>query len=275
MRSMSFILICFAFNASANAYYYSVAEQMPSYSNQVNNSINIILSNFIQKINQRNKSYSCEELAQKLMMKLANSSEKIDEVFSHKYVINLNEVYVNKDYFKSFFLEGHRINRNYQKYRGDGYSRIGSIEHALEKSIRNQILNFQYNDKVFSFAQLEMIFQGLQFSLDLCGHEPVLSFEANKWKVIKDININAYITAQMDEAYNHVSAKSRKAKKIASQNKKLCQYYDSASIQDRFKSYRDRFSQGFVMEYLKQEYAYADFMRQADNLSFKSICDEN
>lgn len=118
--------------------------------------------------------------------------------------IRIGDVYLSTDKLNHFFGIGRRYYARYQSFRLEGQSHEEAEKNAILWGIltENTILGTTTNG-IFSHADLEANYQGLQFALALCGSEkPYLVHGEGKWSVARTVDLAKYIAPAFDESFN-------------------------------------------------------------------------
>lgn len=118
--------------------------------------------------------------------------------------IRVGDVYCGIDKFSHFFGFGRRHYNRYLRLLALGKSEQEAMEGVVLAGIAQESsLVGMLVDGCFSHADLEASFQGFLMARDLCGGEdPFLVVEGNAWKLVRPIDIRAYVTPYFDESYN-------------------------------------------------------------------------
>jgi hypothetical protein len=118
--------------------------------------------------------------------------------------INVDGIYMSDDKMAHFFGFGRRY---YQKYLAAMRKGAGT-DAALEKAIRYGVRNEngvvgKLIDGIFSHADLEANFQGMQMARSFCeGANPNIVGEPGRWRWHRDTNVADYVLPTFDEGFN-------------------------------------------------------------------------
>lgn len=154
--------------------------------------------------------------------------------------VMMNNVYFGVDKLGHFVTVGRDYFKTYRKYRRRGksveYSQIKAIKRGIfsEKTYYGLIVS-----GVFSYADLEANFQGLQFMRTMCeGKKPLLRRgQSGKWELSRKIDITSYVTPKWDESFYTSTFRKKRFRQVAPQLAKYCDKRSDKEIVERFNSY--------------------------------------
>lgn len=259
--------------------------------NMINQYVNNVIQESLEKTNKRKKPRSCRVLTKKIGNKFrtvppfihpledflkANLTEDFIYPDSRKYRpisiyndryrwylrfnglaqnINVNGIYIGTDKLSHFVSTGRRYFNHYHKKLRKGFTVQEAIDSSIEFGLHNEnsILG-KWSSGVFSYGDMEANYQGLMFFLGLCSsdQENYLAFEEGKWIQKKQFDITKYISPYWDETYNLSRRNPKNWEKVAPFLKEnYCPLKDSELVTKRF-AYYDSFNHSsYSIEYIK------------------------
>lgn len=154
--------------------------------------------------------------------------------------VMMNGVYFGVDKLGHFVTVGRDYYKTYRKYKRKGksveYSQIKAIKRGIfsEKTYYGLIVS-----GVFSYADLEANFQGLEFMRTMCeGKNPLLiKNEVGKWELSRKIDITSYVNPKWDESFYTSTYRRKRFRQVAPQLSKYCKMRGEESVVNRFNSY--------------------------------------
>lgn len=118
--------------------------------------------------------------------------------------IRVGEVYIGVDKLAHFFGFGRRYYKRYMRDRRGGQTEEAAVEEAILWGVlsENTIVGRAVNG-IFSHADLEANYQGLELARDLCeGPKPYLRNNGKGWVSSRSIDLRDYVVPGFDESYN-------------------------------------------------------------------------
>ncbi|MFQ6610035.1 MAG: hypothetical protein ACE5D7_04455, partial [Fidelibacterota bacterium] len=106
-------------------------------------------------------------------------------------VINIGDVYIGTDKITHFTASGYLYYKRYLNALKNGLSREDAALKSIRKGITSEklILGVTSNG-IFSYADLESNYQGMQLGIDLCsGDDPLLNKSDGKWRLEGEIDL--------------------------------------------------------------------------------------
>lgn len=118
--------------------------------------------------------------------------------------LRIGEVYLGTDKLSHFFGLGRRYYARYQSFLLESQSPEEAEKNAVHWGImtENTFLGTTTNG-IFSPADLEANYRGLQFARALCsGDNPHLMHRDGKWTLVRPVDLAEYICPAFDETFN-------------------------------------------------------------------------
>jgi hypothetical protein len=274
----------------------------------LNQYLNQTLQRALSKVNhQMNKSYSCEEVAYKVMTEIkgpykisaislfAGNSPKVDRYPKNEFIsdseyeklsihnrsiyrnyfvklgrtIKVNGVLMGTDKLGHMFLIGRAYYKSYLEKQG----RFSDEDFIQEQIIQGGVTGEYYLlgyiiSGVFSFGDLEANFQGLQFAKRLCkGTNPYLKFEEGQWVQKVSVDLKEYVNAYFDESFNTSAYNKHKFKLIKPALMPYC-----GRLHPLKEEYERRFVKSKNLKILSQFKSGQEILKLKKEQSFENIC---
>lgn len=118
--------------------------------------------------------------------------------------LRIGDVYLGTDKLAHLFGFGRRYYVRYLDELEQGVEEAAAVDSVIEWGVftENTFLGKGING-IFSHADLEANFQGLQMARDLCeGATPRLAYDGNAWRLVHPVRIADYIRPTFDESFN-------------------------------------------------------------------------
>lgn len=170
--------------------------------------------------------------------------------------MNVNGVYFGLDKLDHFFSSGRRYFNIYVNKRKKGFTHEEAMKAAVNFGVswveESGILG-TWAIGIFSYADLESNFQGMQMGIDLCCRkDPLLVQDKDgRWKINRPIDVRKYINPLWDEAFNNnYLAKYRRRKVQKKIREKYCELGKTKEVRSRWKRYQNALKPSFHTEYL-------------------------
>lgn len=277
----------------------------------VNKYINENIDNALRELNSKNKTYKCSVAAKKALSWNGRSTDFLSVIektmYEHPEVerwpaINVStrgvveeSIYANVDYFKHkvfgvnvqidgiymgtdklghFVTVGLSYYKKYLQAKALGYSKEDAINIAIKRGIFSERTYYgSIISGVFSFADLEANFQGLQFALDMCeGENPLLVQDKNgKWSQRQPFDITPYVNPKWDESFYPSAYIKRRWKQVEPKILEYCEkrFYEKKLA--RFAYYKSIDKESISSKYL-EERVKAGKIQNHNNFSLENIC---
>ncbi|MDH3465324.1 MAG: hypothetical protein OES26_05345 [Gammaproteobacteria bacterium] len=186
--------------------------------------------------------------------------------------INVNGIYIGDDKIAHFFGFGRRYYKRYLTALGKGKDTETALLEAIRYGVRNENgLMGKLIDGIFSHADLEANFQGMQMARSFCeGENPNLVGSAGAWVWDHDTDFSEFVIPTIDEGFNNSHYIKIYWPGVRRRLKRYCDIENLPFVMDRLADYKSRdqitLSRTFVAEYLGKK----DFNR--DLHSFDNSC---
>jgi hypothetical protein len=156
--------------------------------------------------------------------------------------INVSGIYMSDDKMAHFFGFGRRY---YQKYLGalrNGLDTDAALDKAIRYGVRNENgVVGKLIDGIFSHADLEANFQGLQMARSFCeGSEPNIVGEPGNWRWHHDTDIADYVLPTFDEGFHGNQYIKIYWPAIRKRLHQYCEIENLPFVADRLADYRAR-----------------------------------
>lgn len=118
--------------------------------------------------------------------------------------LRIGDVYLGDDKFGHFFGFGKRYYKKYLLYRRHDYTEDEAIDKVIRWGVmsENTIVGVGV-DGIFSHADLEANYQGLEFARHFCeGDKPYIGTDDSGWTLAREIDLRDYVNPYFDESYN-------------------------------------------------------------------------
>lgn len=181
-----------------------------------------------------------------------------DEFLPHLSMFGLSpNIQVNGYYFGTDKLS-HFASTGYLYYliwsasqkKGETEALVTAITYGVKDE---QSLHGYWASGVFSFADLEANFQGLQFYRRMCGEkDPYLKqSETGDWKLVKKPDFAEYVSGDWDESYRNSYFVSGNWNKVAPVLENYCENLNSVRVRLRHLYYKTTTKKSFSSLYLE------------------------
>ncbi len=157
--------------------------------------------------------------------------------------ISLNGVRLGTDKLTHFFNEGHYY---FHWYEGARRHDVPYDPAAVDRAIRRGIftertLLGKAASGVFSTADLEANYEGMQFFIGLCdGATPQLERTASGWRLVRPFDWRDYVTPEWDESWQPSIYSRRRWREVAPELRRYCKWLDDPWVVAQRAAYRDR-----------------------------------
>ena len=152
----------------------------------------------------------------------------------------MNDVYFGVDKLGHFITVGRDYYKTYRKYRRRGKSIKYSQIKAIKRGIFSERTYYGYLvSGVFSYADLEANFQGLEFMRTMCeGKKPLLvKNDKEEWSLSRKIDITKYVNPKWDESFYTSTYRKKRFRQIKPYLAEYCEKRSLPSVMNRFNSY--------------------------------------
>ena len=308
--TLTISLLSFGVSALETDQYMTWEIKLSDSSKPLNDFINEGIEKKLSEINLKRKNYSCEEMTLKLLkfnkirFSLLTRIENFvwDSDLFDKYPKTKNKIgVVNKSIYKDIWLFKVKIfginlqangvyfgidklshfidvGRSYYKIYNKHLKKGRSKEFALRKAVRRGIVQEKtyygvWVSGIFSFADLEANYQGLEFARTFCeGPNPLLKkVSRKKWALTRKIDIKPFITPGWDESYNINRMTKRRMKKVRKYLKRYCSKVNGQIISERFAYYQSIEKENFSTKYLENLIRSGD-LKAPTQTSLSKLC---
>ncbi len=167
-------------------------------------------------------------------------------------VINIGGVYIGLDKITHFTASGFLYYKTYQNGIKNGLSTYKAEYRAILNGIKSEklLLGICANG-IFSYADLESNYQGLQLGIDLCsGETPVLKRNGSSWIMTQKIDLRKYVNSNWDESYNPCGGFHYKRPTLRTNLMNYCQTFSTDIAKNRFDYYDSVFVNSHNMDLL-------------------------
>ena len=188
--------------------------------------------------------------------------------------IQMNGVYFGVDKLGHFITVGRDYYKSYIKYLNRGKSTGEAVERALKRGVFSERTYYGYIvSGVFSFADLEANYQGLEFVRSFCeGNNPLLKrSNSGSWKLSRNIDISPYITPKWDESFYTSTFTRKRFKQIKNYLKNYCKMRSNPRVIERFDYYRSFSKDNANSLYLDNLVKRGKLIKQSRH-NLESIC---
>jgi len=171
--------------------------------------------------------------------------------------INVNGVYLGVDKISHFFGLGNAGFSRYNDYRKQGFTDQEAKDKTIRIAIhRENMLYGLLGDGIFSPADIEADYQGMQMAIDLSSDEtPYFELQNGIWTQLKPIDLSRYITPDFDESYNHNHFWLSRKKKVHQRTHDLyCSQQQPETARQRFERY-DAHEKSYAQKYVEAHFA--------------------
>jgi hypothetical protein len=154
--------------------------------------------------------------------------------------LKMNGVYFGVDKLGHFVTVGRDYYKTFRKYRRRGKSIEFSQIKAIKRGLFSERTYYGYLvSGVFSFADLEANFQGLEFMRSMCeGDKPLLKKDnEGNWSLSRKIDITNYVTPKWDESFYTSTYRKKRFRQVRPHLAKYCEKRSEPSVIKRFTSY--------------------------------------
>lgn len=175
--------------------------------------------------------------------------------------VNVGDVYLGTDKFGHFVSLGHKYYKHYLKWREEGLSDQEAKEKLTDYGVRTEKNEFgMLVSGVYSSADLEANFQGLNFALGLChGARPQLVKEEGKWQLSRPFDMRDFVSPLWDESFHENMYTKGVWKKVAPELAVFCQDDKARSLSQRRENYSERVASS---PYLKKRLAFYQALKE-------------
>jgi hypothetical protein len=117
--------------------------------------------------------------------------------------VNIDGIYMSDDKLGHLFGFGRRYYRRYLKGRNKGLDADAAVLKAIRYGIRHEKgIVGKMIDGIYSYADLEANFQGMQMARSFCeGENPNLVGSPGNWQWHHDTDISDFVLPTFDEGY--------------------------------------------------------------------------
>lgn len=157
--------------------------------------------------------------------------------------ISLNGVRVGTDKLTHFFNEGHYY---FHWYEGARREDVAHDAEAVDRAIRRGIftertLLGKAASGVFSTADLEANYEGMEFFIGLCeGEAPQLERDATGWRLRRPFDWRDYVTPEWDESWQPSIYSRHRWREVAPELRRYCAQLDDPAVVAERAAYRER-----------------------------------
>ncbi len=249
---------------------------------QINQYLERQVQTVLSDVNEGNwRRRSCRSIVEKIV-KMENDSfailDKVEQwAFANpsldtfpSFIIKPDQVYLNTMYryagFTRFVPVAKTIEINGIRFGTDKLSHFISVggeylkrfqkntdlQRVLDWGISTEEGIYGYTfSSIFSYADLEANFQGMNYLRTFCeGESPLLEQTQAGWKLAGNIDITPYVTPLWDESFNSNFSMPAMWKTIKPYLMAHCDERDSDWVKERFESYRQKLQPNASSEYL-------------------------
>jgi len=187
----------------------------------------------------------------------ANSKPRLIDNYFFGVNYNYNNIYFGTDKLVHFVGTGWRLyklfKKSLKKNRSIEQAELVGIKYGIKKEFRYYGLK---TSSIFSFADIEANYQGLQFMKEFCyAKTPILKLVNKRWVATRKINIEQYVTPGWDESFNENYILSKRLKKINPSRKRYCSLIQSPRVRERMNYYKSIWKSNRSLEYIKARQA--------------------
>lgn len=176
--------------------------------------------------------------------------------------INVNGIYIGDDKIAHLFGFGRRYYKRYLTALNKGMDTETALLAAIRYGVRNENgLMGKLIDGIFSHADLEANFQGMQMARSFCeGDNPNLVGEPGAWTWDHDTDFSEFVIPTIDEGFNNSHYINIYWPGVRRRLKRYCFIENLPFVVDRLADYRSRdqvtLSRTFVAEHFgKKEFS--------------------
>jgi hypothetical protein len=166
--------------------------------------------------------------------------------------INVDGIYMSDDKMAHFFGFGRRYYRKYLAALRDGMDTDAAVDKAIRYGMRNENgVVGKLIDGIFSHADLEANFQGLQMARSFCeGTNPNIVGEPGNWRWHHDTDIADYVLPTFDEGFHGNQYIRIYWPAIRKRLRQYCEIENLPFVAARLADYRARDSMTLSREYV-------------------------
>lgn len=188
--------------------------------------------------------------------------------------IEMNGIRMGSDKLGHMLGHGRHYYDRYLKARSRGLP----VEEALLKAVRwgvrvESLFVGGLVDGVFSHADLEANFQGMQLARRFCeGPEPYLERTSEGWRQVRPVDLRDFVNPGFDESYNNSYYARFRWKRVRPiLVKDHCPHYSTAAVQDRLAYYRRIDEPSLSRRFIQAEYQSRGKFLQAEQ-NVEALC---
>jgi hypothetical protein len=188
--------------------------------------------------------------------------------------LNVNGVYFGTDKLSHFLGSGFEYYRKYLKYL-DEYSPEMAEALSVKWGVKmeNGIIGLQAVG-VFSYADLEANFQGLQMAEDFCrADNPKLKLVGKNWVLAKQIDFSDYVNPNWDESFNRSTYTQKRLASVKENVNKFHVYEKSQLqwVQNFLAKYKYRYRNDYESKHFLDSSLSAKLLYTAQHLDRKNL----
>ncbi len=188
--------------------------------------------------------------------------------------LNVNGVYFGTDKLSHFLGSGFEYYRKYLRYLDD-YSPVMAEALAVKWGVKmeNGIIGLQAVG-VFSYADLEANFQGLEMAEDFCrADEPKLKLIGKNWILAQKIDFRDYVNPNWDESFYRSTYTQKRLESVKENVKQFGIYQRSQSewVAAFLERYKNNYSDDFATKHFVDSSLSAKLLYLAQHTTLESL----
>ena len=191
--------------------------------------------------------------------------------------LNVNGVYFGTDKLSHFLGSGFEYYRKYLKYLDDNSPAMAeALAVKWGVKMENGIIGLQAVG-VFSYADLEANFQGLEMAEDFCrADEPKLKLIGKNWVLAQKIDFRDYVNPNWDESFYRSTYTQKRLESVKENVKQFGIYQRSKSqwVADLLERYKNNYSNDFATKHFVDSSLSAKLLYLAQHTTSQSLSEK-
>ena len=178
--------------------------------------------------------------------------------------INVSGIYMSDDKIAHFFGFGRRYYQKYLRSLHNGLDTDAALDKAIRYGVRNENgVVGKLIDGIFSHADLEANFQGLQMARSFCEDpNPNIVGEPGTWRWSSDVDIADYVLPTFDEGFHGNQYIKIYWPAIRKRLQHYCEIENLPFVADRLADYRTRDRMTLSRAYVAEHFELNQFARE-------------
>jgi hypothetical protein len=182
--------------------------------------------------------------------------------------INVNGIYIGDDKIAHFFGFGRRYYKRYLNALREGKDAESASLEAIRYGVRNENgLMGKLIDGIFSHADLEANFQGMQMARSFCeGKNPNLVGGPGEWTWDHDTDFAEFVIPTIDEGFNNSHYIKIYWPGVQRRLKRYCSIENLPFVADRLADYKSRDQITLSRTFVAEHFGKKDFNRNLHSI---------